>query len=113
MERGRSYWWYWELHSKCRRVSAAQLCCSASSCSPRETLSVLPEILVETLEEQQSCSSLFPKAIDDLSSNLGMYPEDEWNLLYVAVTRAKKYLLMSKSLENLLALAGVSEIFPR
>ncbi|XP_069657603.1 F-box DNA helicase 1 isoform X3 [Haliaeetus albicilla] len=38
--------------------------------------------------------------------NIGMYPEDEWNLLYVAVTRAKKYLLMSKSLENLLALAG-------
>ncbi|XP_038011678.1 F-box DNA helicase 1 isoform X2 [Motacilla alba alba] len=33
-------------------------------------------------------------------------PEDEWNLLYVAVTRAKKCLLMSKSLENLLALAG-------
>ncbi|XP_074880654.1 F-box DNA helicase 1 isoform X3 [Buteo buteo] len=40
------------------------------------------------------------------SFNIGMYPEDEWNLLYVAVTRAKKYLLMSKSLENLLALAG-------
>uniref|UniRef100_A0A8B9MDR6 F-box DNA helicase 1 n=1 Tax=Accipiter nisus TaxID=211598 RepID=A0A8B9MDR6_9AVES len=38
--------------------------------------------------------------------SIGMYPEDEWNLLYVAVTRAKKYLLMSKSLENLLALAG-------
>ncbi|XP_009881281.1 PREDICTED: F-box only protein 18 [Charadrius vociferus] len=38
--------------------------------------------------------------------SIGMYPEDEWNLLYVAVTRAKKYLLMSKSLEHLLALAG-------
>ncbi|XP_065531647.1 F-box DNA helicase 1 isoform X4 [Lathamus discolor] len=37
---------------------------------------------------------------------IDMYPEDEWNLLYVAVTRAKKYLLMSKSLEHLLALAG-------
>ncbi|KAM6283519.1 F-box DNA helicase 1 [Spheniscus humboldti] len=37
---------------------------------------------------------------------IGRYPEDEWNLLYVAVTRAKKYLLMSKSLEHLLALAG-------
>ncbi|XP_040451371.1 F-box DNA helicase 1 isoform X1 [Falco naumanni] len=37
---------------------------------------------------------------------IDMYPEDEWNLLYVAVTRAKKYLLMSKSLEDLLALAG-------
>ncbi|XP_068257590.1 F-box DNA helicase 1 isoform X2 [Nyctibius grandis] len=37
---------------------------------------------------------------------VGLYPEDEWNLLYVAVTRAKKYLLMSKSLEHLLALAG-------
>ncbi|KFQ95070.1 F-box only protein 18, partial [Nipponia nippon] len=37
---------------------------------------------------------------------IGTYPEDEWNLLYVAVTRAKKYLLMSKSLEHLLALAG-------
>ncbi|XP_067391018.1 F-box DNA helicase 1 isoform X2 [Emydura macquarii macquarii] len=35
-----------------------------------------------------------------------MLPEDEWNLLYVAVTRAKKHLLMTKSLENLLTLAG-------
>ncbi|XP_026723828.1 F-box DNA helicase 1 [Athene cunicularia] len=38
--------------------------------------------------------------------SIAMYPEDEWNLLYVAVTRAKKCLLMSKSLEYLLALAG-------
>ncbi|XP_068025390.1 F-box DNA helicase 1 isoform X1 [Melanerpes formicivorus] len=38
--------------------------------------------------------------------SIDMYPEDEWNLLYVAVTRAKKYLLMSPSLEHLLALAG-------
>ncbi|XP_063998837.1 F-box DNA helicase 1 [Pogoniulus pusillus] len=38
--------------------------------------------------------------------SIDMYPEDEWNLLYVAVTRAKKYLLMSQSLEQLLALAG-------
>ncbi|KGL75878.1 F-box only protein 18, partial [Tinamus guttatus] len=37
--------------------------------------------------------------------SIGMYPEDEWNLLYVAVTRAKRCLLMSKSLENILALA--------
>ncbi|XP_051631408.1 F-box DNA helicase 1 isoform X3 [Manacus candei] len=36
----------------------------------------------------------------------GAIPEDEWNLLYVAVTRAKKCLLLSKSLEHLLALAG-------
>ncbi|XP_039245315.1 F-box DNA helicase 1 isoform X2 [Pipra filicauda] len=36
----------------------------------------------------------------------GAIPEDEWNLLYVAVTRAKKCLLLSKSLEDLLALAG-------
>ncbi|XP_064512702.1 F-box DNA helicase 1 isoform X4 [Pseudopipra pipra] len=37
---------------------------------------------------------------------IGAVPEDEWNLLYVAVTRAKKCLLLSKSLEHLLALAG-------
>ncbi|XP_067173674.1 F-box DNA helicase 1 isoform X1 [Apteryx mantelli] len=37
--------------------------------------------------------------------SVDMYPEDEWNLLYVAVTRAKKCLLMSKSLEHVLALA--------
>ena len=87
--------------------------CSASSCSPREALSVLPEALAEGLEEWQSRSFLVSKAVDDPSSNLGMYPEDEWNLLYVAVTRAKKYLLMSESLEHLLTLAGVSEILPR
>ncbi|XP_056429197.1 F-box DNA helicase 1 isoform X2 [Hyla sarda] len=32
--------------------------------------------------------------------------EDEWNLLYVAVTRAKNHLTMTKSLENILTLAG-------
>ncbi|EMP39437.1 F-box only protein 18, partial [Chelonia mydas] len=41
-----------------------------------------------------------PQFITDMSS------EDEWNLLYVAVTRAKKHLLMTKSLEYLLTLAG-------
>uniref|UniRef100_A0A8C7EHL3 F-box DNA helicase 1 n=1 Tax=Nothoprocta perdicaria TaxID=30464 RepID=A0A8C7EHL3_NOTPE len=40
--------------------------------------------------------------------NINLYPEDEWNLLYVAVTRAKKCLLMSKSLEHVLALAKES-----
>ncbi|KAM3924349.1 F-box DNA helicase 1 isoform 2-T2 [Leptodactylus fuscus] len=32
--------------------------------------------------------------------------EDEWNLLYVAVTRAKKHLTITKSIENILSLAG-------
>uniref|UniRef100_A0A452IQQ3 F-box DNA helicase 1 n=1 Tax=Gopherus agassizii TaxID=38772 RepID=A0A452IQQ3_9SAUR len=41
-----------------------------------------------------------PRFIPDMSA------EDEWNLLYVAVTRAKKHLLMTKSLEYLLTLAG-------
>ncbi|XP_042191393.1 F-box DNA helicase 1 [Callorhinchus milii] len=31
---------------------------------------------------------------------------EEWNLLYIAVTRARKHLVMSKSLENLLSFAG-------
>ncbi|XP_064140894.1 F-box DNA helicase 1 isoform X4 [Loxodonta africana] len=35
------------------------------------------------------------------------FSEDEWNLLYVAVTRAKKRLIMTKSLENILTLAGL------
>uniref|UniRef100_A0A803V108 F-box DNA helicase 1 n=1 Tax=Ficedula albicollis TaxID=59894 RepID=A0A803V108_FICAL len=35
-----------------------------------------------------------------------IFAEDEWNLLYVAVTRAKRCLLLSRSLENLLTLAG-------
>uniref|UniRef100_A0A8D1I408 DNA 3'-5' helicase n=1 Tax=Sus scrofa TaxID=9823 RepID=A0A8D1I408_PIG len=34
------------------------------------------------------------------------FSEDEWNLLYVAVTRARKRLIMTKSLENILTLAG-------
>ncbi|XP_075408541.1 F-box DNA helicase 1 isoform X1 [Tenrec ecaudatus] len=34
------------------------------------------------------------------------FSEDEWNLLYVAVTRAKKRLIMTNSLENILTLAG-------
>lgn len=39
--------------------------------------------------------------------SLESFSEDEWNLLYVAVTRAKKRLIMTKSLENILTLAGV------
>ncbi|XP_064417301.1 F-box DNA helicase 1 isoform X2 [Latimeria chalumnae] len=35
-----------------------------------------------------------------------LVPPDEWNLLYVAVTRAKKCLVMTKSLEYLLSLGG-------
>ncbi|XP_074050997.1 F-box DNA helicase 1 isoform X3 [Macrotis lagotis] len=34
------------------------------------------------------------------------FPDEEWNLLYVAVTRAKKCLIMTKSVENILTLAG-------
>uniref|UniRef100_A0A673U3P5 F-box DNA helicase 1 n=1 Tax=Suricata suricatta TaxID=37032 RepID=A0A673U3P5_SURSU len=40
------------------------------------------------------------------------FSEDEWNLLYVAVTRAKKRLIMTKSLENILTLAGTSLLPP-
>nr|XP_006014182.1 PREDICTED: F-box DNA helicase 1-like [Latimeria chalumnae] len=36
-----------------------------------------------------------------------LVPPDEWNLLYVAVTRAKKCLVMTKSLEYLLSLGGM------
>eukprot|EP00079_Xenopus_tropicalis_P023250 XP_012815499.1 PREDICTED: F-box DNA helicase 1 isoform X2 [Xenopus tropicalis] len=32
--------------------------------------------------------------------------EDEWNLLYVAITRAKKNLIMTKSIENIMTLTG-------
>lgn len=49
--------------------------------------------------EVSSCWNVFPA---------GSVPDDEWNLLYVAVTRAKKCLVMTKSIENLLTLAGVS-----
>uniref|UniRef100_A0A8C4MMX5 F-box DNA helicase 1 n=1 Tax=Equus asinus TaxID=9793 RepID=A0A8C4MMX5_EQUAS len=38
------------------------------------------------------------------------FSEDEWNLLYVAVTRAKKRLIMTKSLENILTLAGAEHL---
>ncbi|XP_069085377.1 F-box DNA helicase 1 isoform X2 [Pleurodeles waltl] len=44
--------------------------------------------------------------MDRISFKLDSMPEDEWNLLYVAVTRAKKHLVMTKSLENLLSFAG-------
>ncbi|CAB1345865.1 unnamed protein product [Coregonus sp. 'balchen'] len=33
--------------------------------------------------------------------------EDEWNLPYVAVTRAKSYLVITKNINNILTLAGV------
>ncbi|XP_034019333.1 F-box DNA helicase 1 [Thalassophryne amazonica] len=34
------------------------------------------------------------------------YPDDEWNLLYVAVTRARTSLVITKSIYNILTLAG-------
>uniref|UniRef100_A0A8D0BK48 F-box DNA helicase 1 n=1 Tax=Salvator merianae TaxID=96440 RepID=A0A8D0BK48_SALMN len=36
----------------------------------------------------------------------GKVPDDEWNLLYVAITRAKKCLIMPSFLSDLLAMAG-------
>ncbi|XP_074396449.1 F-box DNA helicase 1 isoform X4 [Zonotrichia albicollis] len=50
-----------------------------------------------------SVTEAFPRR---MNIYLDRTPEDEWNLLYVAVTRARRCLLMSKSLENLLSLAG-------
>ena len=38
--------------------------------------------------------------------------EDEANLLYVAVSRAKKALLLNKTLVRLLAAVGVSVLYP-
>nr|XP_056702604.1 F-box DNA helicase 1 [Euleptes europaea] len=40
------------------------------------------------------------------SFHVGKIPADEWNLLYVAVTRAKRRLIMSQFLCRLLTLAG-------
>uniref|UniRef100_A0A4W5KQX1 UvrD-like helicase C-terminal domain-containing protein n=1 Tax=Hucho hucho TaxID=62062 RepID=A0A4W5KQX1_9TELE len=37
----------------------------------------------------------------------GDIPDDEWNLLYVAVTRAKSSLVITKNITNILTLAGV------
>nr|XP_033813910.1 F-box DNA helicase 1 isoform X2 [Geotrypetes seraphini] len=44
--------------------------------------------------------------IQRLHFRVDLYAEDEWNLLYVAVTRAKKHLMITKSIENILTLAG-------
>lgn len=34
-------------------------------------------------------------------------PDDEWNLLYVAVTRAKTTLIITKTIRRILTVAGV------
>lgn len=34
--------------------------------------------------------------------------DDEWNLLYVAITRAKRTLYVTKTVSNILTLTGVS-----
>lgn len=36
-------------------------------------------------------------------------PDDEWNLLYVAVTRAKTTLIITKTIRRILTVAGVSQ----
>ncbi len=38
----------------------------------------------------------------------GKIPDDEWNLLYVAVTRAKTSLIITKTIRRILTVAGVS-----
>ncbi|KAM4036721.1 F-box DNA helicase 1 isoform 2-T2 [Anomaloglossus baeobatrachus] len=44
--------------------------------------------------------------MERLQIPISTVPDDEWNLLYVAVTRAKKHLTISKSIETILTLAG-------
>ncbi|XP_073445163.1 F-box DNA helicase 1 isoform X2 [Dendrobates tinctorius] len=44
--------------------------------------------------------------LERLQIPVGTVAEDEWNLLYVAVTRAKNHLTITKSIENILTLAG-------
>ncbi|KAG8440050.1 hypothetical protein GDO86_006008, partial [Hymenochirus boettgeri] len=44
--------------------------------------------------------------LERLNIKIASGVEDEWNLLYVAVTRAKKHLVITQSIENILTLAG-------
>uniref|UniRef100_A0A8C5PCP3 F-box DNA helicase 1 n=1 Tax=Leptobrachium leishanense TaxID=445787 RepID=A0A8C5PCP3_9ANUR len=44
--------------------------------------------------------------MERLQFPMDVIPDDEWNLLYVAVTRAKKHLVLTKNIENILTLAG-------
>uniref|UniRef100_A0A3P8ZMA4 F-box DNA helicase 1 n=1 Tax=Esox lucius TaxID=8010 RepID=A0A3P8ZMA4_ESOLU len=47
-----------------------------------------------------------PCAAHNLPRLSSEIPEDEWNLLYVAVTRAKSSLVITKNISNILTLAG-------
>lgn len=60
------------------------------------------------LDENINCKQAFQLIHLFSLLSLESFSEDEWNLLYVAVTRAKKRLIMTKSLENILTLAGVN-----
>ncbi|XP_061494040.1 F-box DNA helicase 1 isoform X2 [Rhineura floridana] len=53
----------------------------------------------ELVERISRCHVLAPETAD-------VIPDDEWNLLYVAVTRAKRRLIMPRFLTHLLTLAG-------
>ncbi|XP_044135946.1 F-box DNA helicase 1 isoform X1 [Bufo gargarizans] len=44
--------------------------------------------------------------LERLQIPFAVLAEDEWNLLYVAVTRARKHLTITKSVENFMTLAG-------
>ncbi|XP_075064678.1 F-box DNA helicase 1 [Mixophyes fleayi] len=44
--------------------------------------------------------------LERLQIPINVTVEDEWNLLYVAVTRARKHLTITKSIENILTLTG-------
>lgn len=47
---------------------------------------------------------IFPSLFPSFS---GQIPDDEWNLLYVAVTRAKTSLIVTKNIRRIITAAGV------
>lgn len=49
-----------------------------------------------------------PDTDSDFFLLVASVPDDEWNLLYVAVTRAKRALYITKTISNLLTFTGVS-----
>ena len=58
------------------------------------------------------CSTRFHSSTQS-SIPLGLLPEDEFNLLYVASTRAQNRLLMSQTLYSVMRSAGVRNTYGR
>lgn len=67
-----------------------------------------PDILIDQSVFQRVLKIQICMRLNLYSLAAANVPDDEWNLLYVAITRAKRTLYITKTISNILTFTGVS-----